>query len=308
MKASMINLVFVAMLCIVWAISGVCYASNVYQFTPIGGGTFCTDGFGINNSGVVVGCGGNGTAALWQGGNEQTFQIPGANWSELLGINDNGQIVGDWTTSSGQYGFITSVANFGTITEITPMAYSTIPMGINNAGTIVGYYGSGRAQGFLRQPDGSVTTIDYPGVFSTAPSSINNLGVIVGKWNDSSNNRHGWIRDTAGNFTSFDVPNSSGTYIIGINDLGQMCGYYIGSDSLEHGFVCDALGNVTTVDFPGAIQTEIRGINNSGEITGIYCQNDSSWQNGFTASPTPEPATLLLLGLGGLALLRKRRM
>src|SRR5207245_11642659 len=52
---------------------------------------------------------------------------------------------------------------------------------INDAGQIVGQAGT---HGFLREPDGSVTLIDVPGVgiFTTQVSGINNAGQIVGNF------------------------------------------------------------------------------------------------------------------------------
>ena len=47
------------------------------------------------------------------------------------------------------------------------------------------------------------------------------------------------------------------------------------------------------------------GINNLGQITG-YGFNAEGYKRAFLLTPVPEPATLSLLGLGGLVLRRKK--
>lgn len=71
-------------------------------------------------------------------------------------------------------------------------------------------------------------------------------------------------------------------------------------------FGCVSYANAdtwTTLDMPGAVATNAFGIDCSN-IVGSYYNYDVGWR-GFLYT-IPEPSTLLLLGFGGLALLRKR--
>jgi hypothetical protein len=62
-----------------------------------------------------------------------------------------------------------------------PGSFQTVPVSINPAGTITGYYFEGFANhGFLRAPDGTITTFDPPGSGATLPFSINSAGAITG--------------------------------------------------------------------------------------------------------------------------------
>jgi probable HAF family extracellular repeat protein len=47
-------------------------------------------------------------------------------------------------------------------------------------------------------------------------------------------------------------------------------------------------------------------INDYGQIAGIGW-NSAGMEHAFLLTPTPEPTTLFLLALGGLAMLRRRR-
>ena len=134
-----------------------------------------TVGYGINSSGQIVGnayFGGtglsNGLPFLWSDRQYSFFNVPGAVLTELNDISDDGKIVGNWRDNSGFFGFLTTTQAFGTIVdiEVPGAANSTVPWGIDVAGNIVGFYigsdGNSR-HGFLRNTDGSYTTIDYPG-------------------------------------------------------------------------------------------------------------------------------------------------
>lgn len=64
-----------------------------------------------------------------------------------------------------------------------PGASSTVAIGINSRGDIVGQYSmGGTTRGFLRDKGGSFTSIDFPGGSSTTAQGINPQGHIVGTY------------------------------------------------------------------------------------------------------------------------------
>jgi hypothetical protein len=73
---------------------------------------------------------------------------------------------------------------------------ATVPVGINPAGAIAGWYLtlSNVYHGFLRAPDGTFTTFDPPGSVETDPSGINPAGVITGYYLDANFVAHGFLR------------------------------------------------------------------------------------------------------------------
>ena len=119
--------------------------------------------WGINGSGEVVGTfiNGNGTLSggsgfLCSNGVYTTIDDPSGVSTLAFGINDAGQIVGDYVDSSGGlHGFLYSDGTYTTIDD--PLAatnsqgYGTLAFGIDNSGEIVGTYSdsSGLDHGFI---------------------------------------------------------------------------------------------------------------------------------------------------------------
>ena len=99
--------------------------------------------FGINSAGDVVG--GNGTNAFFlpNGGSVQTLTTP-AGAVNAFGINDNGNIVGQFTSGGNTPGFVlgsSTSMTFTTINQPTGVTADVInAQGINNSGLVVGFY------------------------------------------------------------------------------------------------------------------------------------------------------------------------
>src|SRR5450631_677491 len=93
-----------------------------------------------------------------------------------------------------------------------PGSRQTFPVGVNDRGSVTGYYSDGSAfHGFLRTPDGRFTAIDGPGATATYALSINSAGWIAGYF-FASNMSHGFLRGPHGWwFITFDPPGSTGT-------------------------------------------------------------------------------------------------
>ena len=78
--------------------------------------------------------------------------------------------------------------------------------------------------GFVRKPNGTITTFDAPGSVDTAAASINPAGQITGSYFDANRVGHGFLRKTDATFATFDVPDSVGTFPLSINPAGQITG------------------------------------------------------------------------------------
>jgi hypothetical protein len=86
-------------------------------------------------------------------------------------------------------------------------------LGINPVGAITGYYidAGTVSHGFVRAPDGAITTFDAPGAGTeiyqgTITEGINPGGETAGYYLDASYVVHGFLRSPDGAFATFDAP------------------------------------------------------------------------------------------------------
>jgi hypothetical protein len=80
-----------------------------------------------------------------------------------------------------------------TLFDVPGASGGTFPRSINAKGEVTGYYFAGSTyHGFVRGPDGTITTFDAS-VGGTMPVSINPRGEITGAYQDA-NGVHGFVR------------------------------------------------------------------------------------------------------------------
>lgn len=311
-------------------LTGPASAQVSFSFTPIdvpaAMGSDTQPG-GVNNAGHVSGGyvtpSGDLAGFFYDGVTFADVTVPGSggaastafgpiNYTGYLNnLSNSGDAVGVYNNADGViHGFLRAAV--GTITPLPdPVVGTTVnfPLGINNAGDIVGYFTTDPLAEMERAfflSGGVYTELFYPGAVATNAQGINDLGQIVGIWFDATDTPHGFLLD-GGAFSSIDFPGADATYVSAINNVGQMTGAYVLGDVL-HGFYRDQNGVFTSLDYPGAGDTAAFSINDSGALAGVY----DGFTRGFVAQVTaPEAPSLPLLGLGlcvlGAVLLRARR-
>jgi uncharacterized membrane protein len=199
---------------------GFLFSGGAYSRISVAGAV--TWASGISNSGLIVGYYQTGPVTgpfsgfLLSQGTYTTLRVPGSISTQALGINQAGQIVGNYDG----HGFLFSGGNYTTLD--VPGSKSTNAAGISVSGQIVGNYtdtGS-KSHGYLLS-GGNFAMLDVPGSSSTAANGINGLGQIVGAYD----NKHGFMLNN-GLYTTLDVPGSTATFAEGIDDFGDIVGYY----------------------------------------------------------------------------------
>src|SRR5208337_977463 len=103
-----------------------------------------------------------------------------------------------------------------------------------------------------------------------------------------------------GTYTSLNYPGAQDTYAYGINDRGTIVGWYEES-GVNYAFSLSN-GTYTTLNFPSMPY----GINDAGTIVAYYV--DASRTHGFLATPVPVPASLLLVSMNHIRLMRPQRL
>ena len=114
-------------------------------------------------------------------------------------------------------------------------------MGINNAGTAVGFYQDslGAFHGYIATgTTASTFDVTFGGAMGTQAFGINNHGEIGGDYTDSMGTMHGFVY-IGGVFYTVDDPSAvaGSTVINGVNDLGQLVGFYTNANDATVGFV-----------------------------------------------------------------------
>ncbi len=264
----------------------------------LGSEAVMTDGSGQASFTMTLGVPANGVpfvtaTATDQAGNTSAFsaglavtpeltriEVPGARETLAYGINNSGQIVGEYyDAAGGRHGFLLSDGSYTTLD--VPGARVTIAHGINDTGQIVGYYFDATGtHGFLLS-GGNFTTFDVPGAEGAWGYGINNSGQIVGEYYDAAGD-HGFLLSD-GNYTTFDVPGASITAAYGINDSGQIVGTYRDTGNYRHGFLVND-GQYTTFNVPASSDTDAQGINDAGQIVGYYADLGGNSGGGFLLS------------------------
>jgi hypothetical protein len=155
-------------------------------------GAVTTQPEAINTSGQVAGVMTDSTGVLsgfigTVGGTFTKYTFPAGTKYGSANLNDAGQITGYYAdVNFNSKGYLR--ATNGTFTTLTEGG-NVSAFDINQGGSIVGVMGgkySGRKDGYMRRPDGTSVTIEYPGasfiVSSTKAIGINQTGVIMGQY------------------------------------------------------------------------------------------------------------------------------
>jgi probable HAF family extracellular repeat protein len=154
--------------------------------------------------------------------------------TELRGINDRGDVAGNYAADGTIHGFVRD--RRGRYTTIRrPGAAATLVTAINDRGDVVGSY----------------STIGPEDLLVGAPRSF-------------------VYRD--GVFRDITVADAVAVFVNGIDDRGRTAGVYLAADGSTHGFVRSRSGDVEVVDHPDAdgLGTAVYSLNDRGELTGVY--------------------------------------
>jgi len=258
-------------------------AQQLLTFDAPGAGTGAYQGTspaGINFAGTMTGSvtdSGNGTHGFVGAikGGFTSFDAPGAD--PVVGctcpaaINDFGVVTGEEFDSNGAgHAFVRLPDGAFTVfdapgADTAPGSYAgTTPQSINDFGVVTGYFwdANSTAHGFIRTPDGNITTFDDPAAGDgsyqgTYPYSINNFGVIVGATTRSDNSSQGLLRAPNGTYADFQFPSATYYNTAYINDLGVIAGsysrIYLDSNVFDFaGYQRTPDGKWTTYEAPGA--------------------------------------------------------
>lgn len=218
----------------------------------------------------------------------QALDFPTDVFTQLLGINDSGEIAGyhgSGLTGHPNQGFTVNLdAPTVFTTENFPGSVQTQVIGIDKLGDTDGFYvdSKGANHGFSKVNGAFNGPLDFP-LTTSSPKFNQLLGInsqqqLAGFYNDSAGDSHGYILDFGSMYQVFTVPGPSGpgaidTTVTGVNENGQIAGFFVDNANATHGFFL-TLGKFFKLNFPSATATQAFGLNNNGQVVGSY--TDSS--------------------------------
>ena len=291
-------------------------------FSDPSGGQGSTFQFGLNNAGDYVG------SYMDSGGVYYGFMHSTSGFSPVAssdptgyhptGINNSNSVVGYYQDPTGTHGFVENGGAYSTLNVAG--ASSTYAYGTNDKGQVVGYYVEGGVTHGFSEIGGVTTTVDVPGALATYIWGVNNSGEMVGSYYDASGS-HAFVY-SGGHYTTIDYPGAPYSYARGINNHGDVVGWYaMCVDCPQVGFLLDPSGHYTSIDPLYNVPTFLTGINDRDQI--MISIMAGTLQSPFNldirgliggppvgpepASPTPEPATSVLMAAGAMAMFAVRR-
>jgi probable HAF family extracellular repeat protein len=227
-----------------------------------------------------------------------TVSYPGALQTFLNGINDHGQIIGNYLDGKTdlEHAFLYQNGEFTPFDF--PGSLYTIVNGINNEGQIVGVY----VTDSVSHPVSHPFVYDH-GVFTPFPkpadaqflflSAINDQGDVVGYYFTTNFDLRAFIFSN-GSLTTIDSPDNTPIFPTGINDSGDITlqiSSRFGFFGLVYSHGASTLINNT---IGGPPTTFVNGINNRGQFVGDFVEYSFGVGrafHGFVESLTPPSFT-----------------
>jgi uncharacterized membrane protein len=252
----------------------------------------------------------------------QLIDSPDAPGTQVFGINDRGDVVGNGNAADAQYPFVYS-SKKGTFTDVAPAAdYDfTGVLGISDSGVMVGSVFSLDTlieSGFIRNKKGTFSVFDHPDALTfTQARAVNNKGLVTGirfePYPFGGETIFGFIYDPKSDTFTDIIPVSDHDQSIaqGINSKGEVVGsaWFNGeldpcnpgtiNDFQRYGWLRATDGTVTYFQVNGD-RTAARGINDSGTIVGFAIDPADGKTKGFVVELDGSQCQAITIASGDL--------
>lgn len=204
-------------------------------------------------------------------------------FNQLLGINDNGKIVGYFGSGMAGhpnkgYRLLPPYGQGSYINENFPHSAQTQVTALNSHGVTVGFWvnGKGANHGFYSINGQHYRQVDFPTTNNANPQfnqllGVNDSDMAVGVYTDGQGNNHGYSYDIpTRQFRPINVSGDTDVTAAAINDLGDVAGFAKNSAGTVEAFLKQSNGRLIRLNFPGASATQAFGVNNGDEVVGQY--------------------------------------
>ncbi|RKU15255.1 hypothetical protein C6500_21050 [Candidatus Poribacteria bacterium] len=230
-------------------------------------GSINTYFYGLDNTGKAVGhykdIDGGYHGVILEDGELQQYDFPGAAETHIYGISDEtGALSGNIVDAAG-----VTHAFSGELIITFPGAVNTYGDFVNAAGSVVGSYidADGRPHGFIRNPDGSFTTIDLPEMPNLEflfVNTITDAGVIAFRAKAVNDMLRSYLLLPDGILYEVRLPGSVSTVVRNVNQDGSLVGYYDLTDGQRYGFIGRPTTQLSEKDLGNTFSTHLsKGLN-----------------------------------------------
>jgi len=243
---------------------------------------------------------------LFNGFTWTTLEAPGATYTRPLKISGN-KVVGFFQDSNFfDYGFIYENGVWNVFSHPDSQGLGTQFRGIDGS-TIVGTYNSPSGGSKMFSFDGqNYTNLLNTNNVYTVPNGISGSTIVGYDYGDWPNIKLNGFVKTDGNMSLLNYPNSGDTALHDIDGDKIVGDYSITTgDWLTLGLFYDG-SSWTTLQMPDSIHTGARGIDGN-TIVGEYADQNNVYHGFILTVPEPSALSLLAVGLGGWAMIRRRR-
>jgi len=247
------------------------YTSVAYKYANIKfPGAALTIANGINNGNVIVGSFFDSNFSVhgfvYRQGRYTQVDYPDSSETEVLGINDNGDMVGTYQLAGplNFHGFLWHEGHFTSV-DAPQAQFGTKVFGINKERTMVGSLDD--SHGFIFK-ESSFTIFDAPrlpgGVPWTQLNGINNLGWISGQVFSAGNWRGFWLK--GGDLHFLEGAGASDNQVTSMNGRGDVTGCH----DATSGFVAFQVDNSKAFPRQQKLASCASGINYARVVVGNY--------------------------------------
>ena len=157
---------------------------------------------------------------------------------------------------------------------VTPLPADTNPLGINNAGQIVGDRPGAEGQRGFIWSRGALTTMGTLGGPDSSAAAINQSGQAAGHASLPGGQSRA-VRHAGGTLSELVIPASTHSLGTAINNAGQVAGQYLDSAGQYRAFLHSG-GASTDLGTLGGNFAYAAGINNAGHVVGVSALDDTS--------------------------------
>lgn len=194
---------------------------------------------GYNNSATVTGYYSDSNFHAYcfireSDGDIASFDVLSSGSADCEGINDRGDIPGDFVDGNTVHGFVRHANGSVDVFDGQNGSQLIEPADINERGEVTGFFTDANGwHGFVRQTDGTITSFDASPGSSTSPLAINRRGTILGATNGRGN--PAFIRKSNGHVVLISRKKVEVVTPGGINRDGDVTGsmYYPDKPSLR---------------------------------------------------------------------------